>query len=894
MRLRFTAAVLAGTLTASALPSVERKTACAAEPAVLINEVCSQNKSCLADSYVVYSDWIELYNPGSSAVDLSGYGLSDNTEKPLLFTFPAGTTIKAGEHLIVFASKQESKENELHTGFSLSKNGDTVVLSGPDGKVLQKVDLPTLGNDVTYGRTPDGGDTFEIMSPTPAKANSVTISAPTFSSPSGFYGTDFALTLSAGKGNTIYYTTDGSDPLTSSTAQVYTSAITVKDRTSEPNIYSSYAEDENSAVSIARGTGYKKPPFNVDKATVVRAAAKNSDGTFSKTASQTYFVTTGDLAQYKNMTVVSLVTDPDNLFDPDKGIYVTGNKFLNWKKSSSFDPSKSVWDTDNITNYFSHGREWEREATITVFRSGENIIEQNMGIRTKGASTRNCPQKSFHLYARSDYGASKLEYPIIPGNYDWQGRLIDKYDSISLRSVDAEGRLRDGFAQKLVAGRENLTTQDMQSCVVFLNGEYWGLYEIIEKLSDDFIKSNYGIDTKNVAMIKNGELEEGPQQEYDSFMSFADKYAKLDLTNDANYKAVSDVIDIDSFIDHYAAGIYLGTYDWPNYNYAMWRNTGAAIEGNPYSDGKWRFISFDYDYTMGKTYADFGGVEGYAYDSFRHMEFVDNGGKYVPTNLFINLLKNKDFRNKFVNVYCDYANEVLTPEKANAMIDVYSRDYTEAVAQTTTRWWGFFGGSKESNLSYNRGEYKSNTLPQIQTFFRERKKYTIEDMQQYLRLSSSMQKITLKTAGNGKIQINSIIPDTSGGWSGEYSADCPVTLTALPDDGAQFTGWSGDVSGSETTITVTLKEAMSITAEFGEKKAVMGDANCDGQINIADAVLVMQVATNPDKYAQGKSEVSIKPQGAINADVDGDRQITNSDALLIQKYKLGLITSFDK
>ncbi|WP_298528251.1 hypothetical protein [uncultured Ruminococcus sp.] len=128
------------------------------------------------------------------------------------------------------------------------------------------------------------------------------------------------------------------------------------------------------------------------------------------------------------------------------------------------------------------------------------------------------------------------------------------------------------------------------------------------------------------------------------------------------------------------------------------------------------------------------------------------------------------------------------------MIDVYSRDYTEAVAQTTTRWWGFFGGSKESNLSYNRGKYKSNTLPQIQTFFRERKKYTIEDMQQYLRLSSSMQKITLKTAGNGKIQINSIIPDTSGGWSGEYSADCPVTLTALPDDGAQFTGWSGDVS----------------------------------------------------------------------------------------------------
>lgn len=873
-RPRFTASILSCALMAAAMPSDSLRTVCAAEPAVFINEVCSQNKHCLADSYGVYSDWIELYNAGSTSVDLSGYGLSDKTDDPLKFTFPSGTTIEAKGHMVVFASKQQSTASEFHTGFAISKNGDTLILSSPDGRVLQQVDFPTLGTDVSYGRTPDGSDTFEIMSPTPSKANAVAVSAPKFSSPSGFYGADFALTLSASANDKIYYTTDGSDPLTSSTAQVYSSAITVTDRTNEPNIYSAYSEDDNSATSISRGTGYKKPPFNVDKATVVRAAAKNSDGTFSRVISQTYFITSGSLSQYKDITVVSLVTDPDNLFDAEKGIYVTGNQYLKWKNSSSYDPRKSVWDTDNICNFFSHGKEWEREATITIFSDGKNVAEQNMGIRIKGASTRNTSQKSFHLYARSDYGASKLEYPVIPGNYDWEGNLIDKYDSISLRAVGEEGRLRDGFAQKLVADRDSLTTQDMQKCAVFLNGEYWGLYEMIEKLSDYFIETNYGIDKKDVAMIKNNELEEGPQEEYDSFVGFCNRYSNLDLTNDANYKAVCDFIDIDSLIDHYAAGLYLGTYDWPNRNCGMWRNTGEVIEGNPYSDGKWRFISFDYDYTMGKTYADFGGVEGYAYDSFRHMENIDRTEKLAPTNLFLKLLKNKNFRDRFANVYCDYANEILTPEKAEKMIEVYSKEYTEPLAQTTVRWWGFFGGSKESNLSYNREQYQTKTLPQIQTFFRERKKYTLEDMRNYLGLSSSMYTVSLKTTGNGSVRINSITPDASNGWSGEYLADCPVTLTAVPADGADFTGWSGDISGTDTTVTVTLREAMSITASFGEHKTIRGDVNADGKFEIADAVLLQ-------KWLLGVPDTKLKDWKA--ADLCGDNKLDTFDLCAMRK-----------
>lgn len=830
----FMSMALAMTLTSSTL-GVCMPVVKAADSPVVINEVCTQNKSCLSDSYGQYSDWIELYNSSSADVDLSGYGLSDDVNAPMQWTFPAGTIIKGGEHMIVFASKLESTGSELHTNFALSKNGETIILSNSNGGLIQQIDVPTLAEDFTYGRTPDGGSVCEIMTPTPAAVNKIVASAPAFSAGSGFYGTDFSLTLSA-ENCQIYYTVDGSNPATSPTAMQYFSPITVKDRTNEPNIYSVYAENESSATSISRGTGYQQPPFNVDKATVVRAVAKNSDGLYSDVVSQTYFITSGALSQYKDMTVVSLVTDPENLFDPDKGIYVTGTQYINWRNSSDYNPAKSPWDNTGISNFFSKGREWEREATLTFIKNGNTVVEQNMGIRIKGASTRNTPQKSFNLYARSEYGASKINYPLIDGNYDIEGNLIDKYDSLCLRSVSDEARLRDGFAQKLVFDREQITNQNMESCVVFLNGEYWGLYEMTEKFSDYFIESNYGIEKQDAAIIKNGELEEGDDYLHDEYFNFMYEYASKDLTNPANYQAVCDYIDIDSFIEHYAAGLYLGTYDWPNYNYGVWKTTGEPIEGNPYSDGKWRFISFDYDYTMGATYENFGGVEGYAYDSFRHM---DKSKKDVPTNLFVSLLKNQEFRIKFANVYCDYANEVLTEQKGNAMADFYLQNYTEKISNSILRWWGFYGGSKDSNYNYNRQQYTEKNIPQIKQFFRERASYTLEDMKNYIGLSGDLQTITLKTNGGGKIMINSIIPDTSkGSWNGKYMSSCPVTLTAIPDDNASFTGWGGDASGTEQTITVSLSKAMSITADFGEKKEIRGDVNKDGSFTVADLVML--------------------------------------------------------
>jgi len=122
---------------------------------------------------------------------------------------------------------------------------------------------------------------------------------------------------------------------------------------------------------------------------IIRAVSKNSNGEFSEIHSETYFITTGDLYKYQDLTVISLVTNPVNLFDPDFGIYVSGTMH---EKSS------------NKANYKMQGRDWERESFVTIFEKGEIILQQNLGIRIKGTATRKSPGKSFNLYARKEYG----------------------------------------------------------------------------------------------------------------------------------------------------------------------------------------------------------------------------------------------------------------------------------------------------------------------------------------------------------------------------------------------------------------------------------------------------------------------------------------------------------
>ena len=250
------------------------------------------------------------------------------------------------------------------------------------------------------------------------------VNPPRFSRVSGFYPVDFKLKLISEEGTKIYYTLDSSDPRTSESSQEFNDYILIYDRSSEPNVYSAYEEDEESPVSISKNQRYKAPLYPVDKAMIVRAVAKNDEGQFSEVITKIYFVTNYELIKYQDLNLVSLVTEPDNLFSPEIGIYVTGNSYQEWKKSENYTTNIRAWDPQTQCNFVKKGKEWEREAVMTFIEKGEITLQQNVGIRVKGAATRSYASKSFNVYAREQYGKSKIKTNLLKRNYDINGKKI--------------------------------------------------------------------------------------------------------------------------------------------------------------------------------------------------------------------------------------------------------------------------------------------------------------------------------------------------------------------------------------------------------------------------------------------------------------------------------------
>ena len=543
-----------------------------------------------------------------------------------------------------------------------------------------------------------------------------------FSKESGFYPEEFLLTLSSSEENSkIFYTIDGSNPTNSPTAKEYSEPILIKDRTEEPNIYSNNEEIPNSTISISLNMNYKKPLYLVDKAMIVKAVLKNENG-FGKIIDKTYFITTGDLNQYQDFTVISIVTNPENLFNPDIGIYVTGSDFVPNENNICI----------NSCNYIKRGKEWERESTITIFEKGEKSIEEKIGIRIRGASTRNYPLKSFNVYFRKEYGSNKIRSDtLIPDNYDIKGNIINVYDSFSLKGIIDEVPIRDLFSSKLIHGRKLLASQNMKSSVLFLNGEFWGMYLINEKLNAKFFGNHYNLPKKDILFFKSYlKMESGTDEDLEKIVNFMLLYSSKDLTDLKNYNDVCEVIDVESLIEHYAAGIYLATLDWPNMNFGMWKYNGTKIENNIYSDGKWRFLTFDLDFTIIFDYEKYiTDDEGYKLNKFEQMKNFNN---YPPTSLFMALLKNKDFRKKFETIYEEYVNEVMSMDKVKPIIEEFYGEISDLISLTKARWGGR-EPSKIENIQNAKTYFKNTVLPLMQKFFENRPKVTLEHMKEFLK-----------------------------------------------------------------------------------------------------------------------------------------------------------------
>lgn len=517
---------------------------------------------------------------------------------------------------------------------------------------------------------------------------------PVFSADSGFYEEKFELGITSGVGE-IYYTLDGSDPAGNALALLYHKPISIYDNTEDDNTLSAESD-------IVLGY-YCTPNYNVDKGMIVRAVVKDNDGNYGKTVTKSYFVgKTKDY--YQDMKVISLVTNPYNLFDPDDGIYVVGNKYYEWLKSADFDPAMEDWRQDNPTNYNQTGKEWERPATIQIFEQGVPVYEQDVAIRLAGNATRSNAQKSIRLYARKEYGDKKIRYPFFEDLTDINGEPIDKFDKITLRNDgnDTTGAfIRDELVQSLCSDLA-VGVQAETPCILFIDGEFWGMYHVKERIEDYYFASHYGVEKTNVTYVKRDETEgsEAVRQEYEDFYKWA---VSADLSDGENYKRVADVIDIQSLMDYFAIETYINNYDWLNIgkrpnNILMWR-VNERVDGNPYGDGKWRFVLYDMEYSAG-LYSQEGTKN--SYDAFKNISRENTWAN--PGVLFFRLLENENFCREFYVNYIEIMDNNFDADRVNEWIDEYGGEYGDAISDTFKR---YLSDEHYGHFNYHAGTVKS-------------------------------------------------------------------------------------------------------------------------------------------------------------------------------------------
>ena len=472
-------------------------------------------------------DWVEIHNTGNETVNLSGWFFSDSKKDPAKWAFPEGTRLKANGYLTIFCTDEacttSGSGDVFYTDFAISAKGETILLSDPNGKEVQRLKVPEQYGCVSWG-LPEGGSEYGYFeTATRGKKNEKTAYnrrtvSPVLLVPGGFYHDPVVVTVQGPENAVIRYTTDGSTP------------------------------GVRSKVFPAGG-------LTVKKTTPLRIRAFQEDAVSSETVSATYFIN-----DVPGTAVVSLITDDQYLFSKKTGILVKGN--------------------GSIPNY---SKGWEYPVNIEYYnRAGQNEINQIGTFTASGHSARINAQKSIALYARKAWGKEQFEFNPFPTR-DYSG-----YKSLLLRSANSDysaTRLRDIVASSLAEG-QGILYQDYEVIQVYINGEYWGHYNLREKINKYFIAQyehvteQSQIDAIDI-LARTGTdqfLQNGDNRDW---LELADFCKTKDLNIPENLAYVTERLDIESLFTHAAYEIILGNVDFTNVR--IYRVPG----------GKWRYLLFD-------------------------------------------------------------------------------------------------------------------------------------------------------------------------------------------------------------------------------------------------------------------------------------------------------------
>lgn len=682
---------------------------------LVINEIMSSNATTIADEDGDYEDWIELYNGTDSVINLTGYTLSDNLANPDKWIFP-NITIGPNEYLLIFASgKNRTTGDFLHTNFSISKDGENIILSNNQGIIVDYFGAIYIPTDKSYGRKFDGSvDLVYFHQPSPGAANqgetfSTLLSPVIFSKHGGFYAEDFFLSLSHPDPETvIIYTLDGSEPdinnLDGSTyiykntypyspedsfgdflessykSNIYLNPIEITNRTDSP--------DKLSQISSTVRNQYYFPESPIFKGITVRAVAMKDNAYSDLIQTNSYFITPKGRDKYP-LPVISFSLQENYLFDYYDGIYTAGVDTDLWREQN---PNEEMNWWNFPANYRRRGVDYEYPANFEFFpeESANSAINQIVGCRIHGGANRAQPMKSLRLYARSRYGNSHLEHKIFPSlNDTFFKRLI-------LRNSGNDYGLtyiRDAVMQSLIS-HLNFDTQAYQPSIVFINGEFWGIHNIRERYDKHYLNRVYGVNEDEIDLLElNAWVKEGDAFHYYYMIDFI---LTNDISNNANYQHLSGLMDIDNFINYQISQIYINNTDWPGGNIDYWRKrTSEFMPDAPLGhDGRWRWLLFDTDYGFGYH----GGNDAYKFNTLEFATTPDGSGWPNPpwsTLLLRTLLENEQFKTKFIEKFEYHIINTFDTQRVLNTIDSIADKIEPLIDCHSHRW-------HKNNLTYDK------------------------------------------------------------------------------------------------------------------------------------------------------------------------------------------------
>ncbi|MBN1995991.1 CotH kinase family protein [candidate division KSB1 bacterium] len=647
-------------------------------------------------------------------------GSSDLTCLPFLTFGFDGKTAVTDRHVSEYLSIANTY---FHTNFKIKSAGEPLYLFDSGGGIIDSAAAVFLPQDISYSRFPDGADNWIVTAvPTPESPNSNSpvegfSDPPVFSHHPGYYDSQISLEMSSN--SKIYYTTDGSEP------------------TQDSKQYSG--------------------PITVNKTSVIRARTIDADYLPSEVVTATFI-----LNDPSTLPVICLTTDPDNLWDNETGIFARGD----FAESSYPYFGANFW------------QDWERPVHVE-FREPDGTpgFFMNAGIKVFGGWSRGRDQKSVSIFARAKYGTGKIDYRLFPN------LNLNSFEAFILRNSGndwSDTMFRDAFMQELTRKKMDIDIMAYRPARIYLNGEYWGILNIREKINEHFIASHHPFQAEQIEITE--------QQGYSStaFREFFDYIETHDLRNRDNYQHVCRMMDMENFLHYQIAQIYYSNTDWPGNNIKFWR------PDVPY--GRWRWIMFDTDF-------GFAHVNTYSHNTLSFA--TETNGPDWPnppwsTLILRKLLQNETFRRLFINTFADHINTTFQPEHLKELIDVFKSGIEDEIYRHRDRWPG------------SAGNWNSE-IANMKTYAEHRPDLMWNHLRAYFHLAERV-NVTL-SAVHGTIRINTILPPNLP-WTGEYFKDIPVTLQAIPDPGYEFTGWSEPDFPDTTNINIFLYNDRKITAFF--------------------------------------------------------------------------------